>query len=80
VVTPLVVSVTSPIVDEVQLPPGTTVYVLPEAKLPDAANIRMVGNLLGDPKIEVPFDAEVKAIFEDHPEGFTLIQWKLANR
>jgi hypothetical protein len=40
----------------------------------------MVGNLLGDPAREVPFDAPVEVVFEDHPEGFTLIQWKLAKR
>jgi hypothetical protein len=40
----------------------------------------MVGNLLADPMLEVPFDAPVEATFEDHPEGFTLIQWQLAQR
>ena len=29
---------------------------------------------------EVPFDATVEAVFEDHPEGFTLIQWQLVQR
>ena len=53
-------------------------YKVVVVELSDAANVRMVGNLLGDPKIDVPFDAEVEAIFEDHPEGFTLIQWQLA--
>jgi hypothetical protein len=37
----------------------------------------MIGNLLGDPKQEPAFDAEVEAVFEDHDEGFTLVQWKL---
>ena len=32
-------------------------YIVVVVELPDAANIRMVGNLLADPKIEVPFDA-----------------------
>jgi hypothetical protein len=41
--------------------------------------VRMVGNLLGDPMREVSFDAEVEAVFEDHPEGYTLIQWRLAH-
>jgi uncharacterized protein len=49
-------------------------------ELPDAGNVRMVGNLLGDPMREVNFDAPVDAVFEDHPEGFTLIQWQLSNR
>jgi hypothetical protein len=29
---------------------------------------------------EVNFDAEVEAVFEDHPEGFTLVQWRLVDR
>ncbi len=37
----------------------------------------MVGNLLGDPMQDVPFDAEVEAVFEDHPEQkFKLVQWR----
>jgi uncharacterized OB-fold protein len=46
-------------------------------ELPDAGNIRMVGNLLGDPMQEVRIDAEVEAVFEDR-EGGTLVQWRLA--
>ena len=55
-------------------------YIVVVVELPDAGNVRMVGNLLGDPMREVNFDAPVEAVFEDHPEGFTLIQWQLANR
>jgi uncharacterized protein len=47
-------------------------------ELADAGKVRMVGNLLGDPMREVSFDAEVEVVFEDHPEGYTLIQWRLA--
>jgi uncharacterized OB-fold protein len=38
--------------------------------------VRMVGNLLGDPKKNPPFDVAVEAVFEDHPEA-TLVQWKV---
>ena len=57
---------------------GTYIAVLVE--LPDAGNVRMVGNLLGDPKQEVPIGAAVQAVFEHHETGsppFTLVQWKL---
>jgi uncharacterized OB-fold protein len=51
-------------------------YIIAVIELPDANNIRMVGNLIGDPMQDAPFDAEVEAVFEDHPEA-TLVQWKL---
>jgi hypothetical protein len=39
----------------------------------------MVGNLMGDPMQDFPFDADVEAVFEDHPDkGFTLVQWRVA--
>jgi uncharacterized OB-fold protein len=51
-------------------------YVVVLVELPDADNVRMVGNLLGDPDAPVEFDAEVEAVFEDHAEGYTLVQWR----
>lgn len=51
-------------------------FIIAVVELPDADNVRMVGNLLGDPMHDAPFDAEVEAVFEDHPEA-TLVQWKL---
>ena len=30
------------------------------------------------PEARIRFDAEVEAVFEDHPEGLTLIQWQLS--
>ena len=51
-------------------------YIVVVVQLPDADNVRMVGNLLGDPLVDPPFDAEVEAVFEDHPDA-TLVQWKL---
>jgi uncharacterized protein len=52
-------------------------YIAVVVELPDAGNVRMVGNLLGDPRQEPAFDAAVEAVFEDHDEGYTLVQWKL---
>ena len=54
-------------------------YVVVLVELPDAANIRMVGNLLGDPKEDVAIGSEVEAVFEDHNDAdppFTLVQWR----
>ncbi|MGI8927613.1 MAG: Zn-ribbon domain-containing OB-fold protein [Tepidiformaceae bacterium] len=54
-------------------------YVVVLVELPQAGNVRMVGNLIGDPRQEVPIGAEVEAVFEDHDaaEPFTLIHWRL---
>jgi uncharacterized OB-fold protein len=54
-------------------------YVIVLVELPEAGNVRMVGNLLGDPLQEVPIGAEVEAVFEDHEEGFTLVHWRLSD-
>lgn len=52
-------------------------YVVVVVELPDANNLRMVGNLLGDPRQEVRIGAPVEAVFEDHPDdGYTLVQWR----
>lgn len=51
-------------------------YLVVVVALDDAAGVRMVGNLLGDPMQEIAFDAPVEAVFEDHPQGHTLIQWR----
>jgi uncharacterized protein len=51
-------------------------YIVAVIELPDAGNVRMVGNLLGDPMQNPPFDVAVEAVFEDHPDA-TLVQWKV---
>jgi uncharacterized OB-fold protein len=52
-------------------------YMVVLVELPDAGNVRMVGNLLGDPEAPVEIGAEVEAVFEDHPlEQVTLVQWQ----
>ena len=52
-------------------------YMVVLVELPGAGNVRMVGNLLGDPMQTVPIGGAVEAVFEDHPdEQFTLVQWR----
>ena len=55
-------------------------YLIVLVELRQAGNIRMIGNLLGDPVQPVKMGAPVKAVFEDHSEGdlrYTLVQWEL---
>lgn len=55
-------------------------YIVVLVELPDAGNVRMVGNLLGDPQQEVPIGAPVVGVFEHHLDAepqFSLLQWQL---
>jgi uncharacterized protein len=55
-------------------------YIVVLVELPHAGNVRMVGNLLGDPRQEVRIGAAVQAVFEPHDAAdppFTLVQWRL---
>lgn len=55
-------------------------YVVVLIELAQAGDIRMVGNLLGDPEQEVEIGVEVEAVFEDHDDGeqpYTLVQWRV---
>ena len=57
-------------------------YLVVLVELPDAGNVRMVGNLLGDPMQSVPIGAPVEAVFEDHGSGddaYSLVQWRLSS-
>ena len=54
-------------------------YVVVLVELPHAGDVRMIGNLLGDPNQEVRIGADVRAVFEDHSDAkppFTLVQWE----
>ena len=54
-------------------------YIVVLVELPQAGNVRMLGNLLGDPKQEVRIGAAVEAVFEPHDAAkppFTLVQWR----
>lgn len=54
-------------------------YVVVLVELPGADDVRLVGNLLGDPKAPVVIGAKVRAVFEHHTDvekPFTLVQWE----
>ena len=56
-------------------------YIVVLVEIPHADNVRMVGNLLGDPHQQVEYGAEVRAVFENHTDGdakWTLLQWEIA--
>lgn len=54
-------------------------YVVVLVELPGADDVRLVGNLLGDPKAPVVIGSKVRAVFEHHADvekPFTLVQWE----
>ncbi len=54
-------------------------YLVVLVELPQADNVRLVGNLLGDPQQVVKIGSAVEAVFEDHNDAdppFTLLQWR----
>ncbi|HEV2364151.1 MAG TPA: OB-fold domain-containing protein [Caulobacteraceae bacterium] len=56
-------------------------YIVVVVELPHASGVRMLGNLLGDPRQEVEIGAPVEAVFEHHHDAqppFTLAQWRRA--
>ena len=55
-------------------------YLAVLVELPDAGNVRMVGNLLGDPMQDVAIGAAVEGEFEHHRDAqpaYTLLHWRL---
>ncbi len=58
---------------------GAFVIVLVE--LPHADNVRLVGNLLGDPMQPLEIGTAVAGVYEHHSENdpnFTLLQWRIS--
>jgi uncharacterized protein len=56
-------------------------YIVVVVELPHAGAVRMLGNLLGDPRQEIPIGAAVEAVFEHHLDAtppYSLCQWRLA--
>ena len=54
-------------------------YIVVVVELPQAGEVRMLGNLLGDPRQLVRIGAPVEAVFEPHDDAkvpFTLVHWK----
>jgi uncharacterized OB-fold protein len=55
-------------------------YLAVLVELPEAGNVRMVGNLLGDPLQAVTIGAGVEGEFEHHPESqppYSLLHWRI---
>ncbi|MEO8296866.1 MAG: OB-fold domain-containing protein [Burkholderiales bacterium] len=55
-------------------------YLVVLVELPHAGQVRMVGNLLGDPLQDVVIGAEVEGVFEHHPQAepaFSLLHWRV---
>lgn len=55
-------------------------YIVVVVELPGANNVRVVGNLLGDPHQTVVIGAAVEAVFEHHDAAeppYTLLQWQV---
>ena len=58
-------------------------YIVVVVELPQAGRVRMLGNLLGDPRQTVEIGTLVEAVFEHHNDTdppFTLLQWRIATR
>lgn len=54
-------------------------YLIVLVSLPQADDVRLVGNLLGDPRRNVDIGAPVRAVFEHHSQAqppYTLLQWQ----
>ena len=54
-------------------------YLVVLVELPNHENVRMVGNLVGDPMQTVEIGAEVRPVFEDHEgdDPYTLVHWEV---
>jgi uncharacterized OB-fold protein len=58
-------------------------YLAVLVELPEAGNVRMVGNLLGEPQQEVEIGTEVVGVFEHHPDAdppYSLLHWRQVRR
>ena len=58
-------------------------YLAVLVELPHAGNVRMVGNLLGDPMQEVEIGAAVDGVYEHHVDAdapFSLLHWRRSER
>ena len=55
-------------------------YIVALVELPQADNVRMIGNLVGDPLQPLEIGAAVRGVFEHHPDddpAHTLLQWQV---
>jgi uncharacterized protein len=58
---------------------GRLPYLVVLVELPHAGGVRMLGNLLGDPRQEVRIGAAVEGVFEPHEADppYSLLQWRV---
>lgn len=55
-------------------------YLIALVELPQADNVRVVGNLLGDAQQPLTIGAELEGVFEQHADAtppFALLQWRV---
>lgn len=55
-------------------------YIIVLVELPAADNVRIVGNLVGDPEQDLVIGSPVTGVFEHHPDddpAHTLLQWQV---
>jgi hypothetical protein len=55
-------------------------YLVVLAELEEAKSVRLIGNLLGDPRQQVSIGTEVVGEFEHHTASeppFSLLQWRV---
>ncbi|NPT34123.1 Zn-ribbon domain-containing OB-fold protein [Paraburkholderia xenovorans] len=58
-----------------------TPYLVVLVELPHAGHVRMLGNLLGDPRQQIEMGAAVTGVFEHHADAatpYSLLQWRLS--
>ena len=55
-------------------------YLIVLVEIPEADNVRLVGNLVGDPHQTVEIGRSVKGVFEHHDgeEPYSLLNWSFA--
>jgi len=61
---------------------GQGPFVVALVALPQADDVRLVGNLLGDPMQPLEIGTPVEGVFEHHGEGdqgFSLLQWRVSS-
>jgi hypothetical protein len=52
-------------------------YVVLLVEFPKANGIRMIGNLAGDPRVDIAIGTTVVPVFEDR-DSYTLVQWRIS--
>ena len=55
-------------------------YLIVLVEMPNAGNVRLIGNLIGDPCQSVDIGTAVEGVFEHHvgDEAYSLLNWELA--